>query len=90
MVEFANHLMEITDENSAMGIVLNWTPFMPEISAMTHLFYNGSNQEAMKLFAPLFELGPVKYTAAERPYHEVNGLLNKDLEHGSRRSANGA
>ena len=90
VVEFANHLMEVTDGNSAMGIVLNWPPFMPELTAVAVVFYNGSKDEATKLFAPLLELNPVKDTTAERPYSEVNSLLNKGTEHGSRRTAKGA
>ena len=90
VVDFANHLMEVTDGNSAMGIVLASPPFMPEIAAVAHLFYNGPKDEATKLFAPLIDLTPVKDTTAERKYSEVNGLHNKGLESGRRRSTKGA
>ena len=90
VVEFANHLVEVTDGNSAMGIVLNWPPFMSELTAVAVVFHNGSKEEATKLFAPLLDLNPDKDTTAERPYSEVNSLLNKGTEHGKRRTAKGA
>ena len=90
VVEFANRFMESTDGKSAMSIVVHWPPFMSEIAVTTQLFYNGKEEDAMEVFAPLLALGPAMQRTAERPYPEINALQNQDVRHGMRRVAKGA
>lgn len=90
IVNFANHVVEVSQGNSGMMIGLTAPPFLKGPAIITTVFYNGPTKEAEEFFGPLLRLGPIKNTVIERPYCTVNGMMNHAVDYGGRKLSKGA
>lgn len=91
VVEFANHLVKVTDGDAAMTIIITSPPVMQgEVAAVATCFFNGPEERARNIFKPLSDLKPVTNSCVMRPYKEMNGLMNHVAEYGGRKSSKGA
>lgn len=91
VVEFANNLIAGTNGDSAMVMGITAPPFTggtPGVVAT--VFHNGPETAARPIFQKLLALGPIVNTVKERPYEEVNGMMNHAVEYGGRKLSKGA
>jgi len=88
--EFANRQMENHDGKHGMAIAFGCPPpaFQPVVLA--GVFYNGSEEEAKRFFAPLLELGPLAAHTAMMPYPAINTVFNPVMTHGDRKTTKGS
>ena len=91
IIQFANSFIETTDGNSAMIVGITAPPMLKGSLGMgVTVFHNGSATVAKKIFQPLLDLQPIINTVQERPYSEVNGMMNHAVEYGGRKLSKGA
>ncbi|KAK5989390.1 FAD-linked oxidoreductase pyvE [Cladobotryum mycophilum] len=91
VVDFVNYFhKELLDENCAMFFGMSAPPPAKTPLVLTPITFNGTKAEAEEKYAKLLALGPVMNSVTEMPYHELNGFLNKGLEHGNRRATHGS
>lgn len=90
VVAFANDLVSSNDGSSGMIMAITAPPFMNEIAAVTTLFHNGSKAEAEAIFKRLLDLQPLRNSTQERPYPELNGIMNHLVPYGGRKFSKGA
>lgn len=76
VLDFANDLLTKLDPDSAMILGVTMPPFMTEPAVVATVFHNGSQGTAERIFKPLLDLQPLKNTTQERPYREMNGMMN--------------
>jgi FAD/FMN-containing dehydrogenase len=70
---------------SVSGITLAFGP-PPDHhpSVIVHIFWDGPEEEGRKVFAPIFDLGPIMVMTNMMPYHKINTLHDALLDHGAR------
>ena len=91
IVAFANNLVATSSGDSALIMGITAPPFMGGNPAViTTVFHDGSKSEAEPVFQPLLDLEPVKNSAQERPYREMNGMMNYAVDYGGRKLPKGA
>ncbi|KAF2132454.1 FAD-binding domain-containing protein [Dothidotthia symphoricarpi CBS 119687] len=90
VIDFANNLVETTRGDSAMVMGITQPPFMEEPAVIATVFHNGPEPEALKVFKPLLDLQPRVNTVKERPYREMNGVMNNAVNYGGRKLSKGA
>jgi len=90
IVDFANHLAEVTDGDSGMAMALATPPFRDSPAIITTLFYNGPQEAAEELYKPLLLLNSLKKQTGMRPYQTMNSILNFAVEYGGRKCTKGA
>ncbi|KAI9760166.1 MAG: hypothetical protein M1840_002717 [Geoglossum simile] len=88
VVEFANSINGIKD--AAINFGFSAPPPQKSPILLTAPFYNGPEEKAKEIFAPLIALGPIINTTATIPYATVNGLLNHAVPHGARKTSKGS
>ena len=92
IVNFGNLHAESSKGNTGFAIGITAPPhFGGEAVILTAIFFNGSQAEGEKVFAPLLEMEikPLHNAMSERPYFEVNSMLNAAAGHGFRRVTKG-
>ena len=90
VVDFANDLLAKSDPDSGMVMGVTAPPFMTEPAVVATVFHNGPQRTAEHIFKTLLDLQPVKNTAKQRPYREVNGMMNHAVPYGGRKFSKGA
>ena len=90
VIGFANGLMESTKGDSAIFVGITVPPFMTEPAVVATVFHNGQKEEAVPIFQALLDMHPVKNTTKERPYSEVNSMMNHAVDYGGRKVSKGA
>ena len=90
VVEFANALVEKPGQKTGMMLVVGKFPPQWQTGIAVTAFHNGSEQEAESIFKPLLDLEPTMNSAKERPYTELNSMLNEGNDFGGRRGGKGA
>lgn len=90
IINFANNLVENAHGDSGMVMGITQPPFMDEPAAITTIFHNGPETEALKVFKPLLDLEPRVNTVKERPYREMNSVMNHAVDYGGRKLSKGA
>ncbi|KAL8724791.1 MAG: hypothetical protein Q9166_007748 [cf. Caloplaca sp. 2 TL-2023] len=90
VIAFANDLVSNNDGNSGMLMGITAPPFMSELAVVTTLFHNGNSSEAEVVFKGLLDLQPLRNTTQERPYREMNSIMNHLVPSGGRRLSKGA
>ncbi|KAL9002134.1 MAG: hypothetical protein Q9188_004926, partial [Gyalolechia gomerana] len=90
VVAFANDFVLSNDGSSGMIMGITAPPFMNEPAAVTTLFHNGSASEAEAVFKRLLDLQPLRNTTQERPYRELNSIMNHLVPYGGRKLSKGA
>ncbi|KAF6231778.1 hypothetical protein HO173_010080 [Letharia columbiana] len=90
VIDFANDLLTKSDPDSAMVLGVTAPPFMTEPAVVATVFHNGSQGAAERIFKPLLNLQPLKNSAQERPYREMNGMMNHAVPYGGRKLSKGA
>lgn len=90
VVEFANWHHENHDVNQAMSIGFTQPPDAPVVTVLVLVFFNGSEEEGKKYFAPLLELEPLMNMAATIPYEKVNAMTNFAATFGGRKMFGGS
>lgn len=90
VVAFANNFVATTDGNSGMVMGITAPPFMDEPAVVTTLFHNGRQADAEKVFSGLLALQPLRNTTQERPYREMNSMMNHLVPYGGRKLSKGA
>ncbi|KAL8939700.1 MAG: hypothetical protein Q9216_003214 [Gyalolechia sp. 2 TL-2023] len=90
VVAFANDFVLSNNGSSGMIMGITAPPFMKEPAAITTLFHNGNKSEAELVFKRLLDLGPLKNTTQERPYREMNSVMNHAVPYGGRKLSKGA
>ncbi|KAI1912742.1 hypothetical protein LOZ61_003180 [Ophidiomyces ophidiicola] len=88
-VDVLNYLQANPDQDSGFGCLLNMPPGSDDLRMDMILFYNGTEQEALKRFEKLIALEPIAKNTFMMPYVVVNGMLNAGVEHGGRRTFKG-
>ncbi|EXJ53324.1 uncharacterized protein A1O5_13446 [Cladophialophora psammophila CBS 110553] len=89
VVEFANHVVTTTEGQSGMVVGIGAPAPARQPAVLTVLFYNGTKDEAVRYYAPLFDLKPIVDKTREMPYEEVNAMLNTVSTHGDRKTQKG-
>lgn len=90
IVEFANWYHANNDGRQAMGFGFSMPPGAPVVAVLTTLFYNGSEEEGKKYFAPLLEQEPLMNQTGLIPYEKVNAMLNQAATWGGRKLFGGS
>lgn len=90
VLSFANSLVETTNGDSAVIVGITAPPFMAELAVVATVFHNGPSEAAKPIFQALLDLQPVKDTTQERPYRELNGMMNHAVSYGGRKLSKGA
>ncbi|KAL2826662.1 hypothetical protein BDW59DRAFT_179375 [Aspergillus cavernicola] len=86
---FANELVERTDGDSAMMVAISTYPFSNgELAIVAPVFHNGNAESGTSIFQPLLDLNPSINTVSQRPYVEVNQMMN--VNGGGRNVSKGA
>ncbi|KAI9767078.1 MAG: hypothetical protein M1839_004635 [Geoglossum umbratile] len=88
VVEFANSISDV--EDAVLHFGFSAPPPQKGPVLMVVVFYNGPEEKAKEIFAPLIALGPLVNTAATMPYEAVNGLMNHAVPHGARKTSKGS
>ncbi|KAK2791613.1 hypothetical protein FQN53_000006 [Emmonsiellopsis sp. PD_33] len=89
VIEVLNSLMEEPDANTAAVCGIGIPPLAPGVMVSVMPFYNGLEEEAKKVFAPLFALGPAVDQTTMIPYAALNGVINGMAGHGGRKTLKG-
>jgi hypothetical protein len=74
LLGLSNTLKELVDDNDGkLTIFLAFTRVqgMPRVHPLCLVFYDGPEQKARELLAPLYNLGPIAAMAAMRPYADI-------------------
>ncbi|KAL2833126.1 hypothetical protein BJY01DRAFT_239584 [Aspergillus pseudoustus] len=75
--KFANDLMGTSDGDSAVMINISTSPRANgELAIAVAVFHNGSSESAQSIFQPLLDANPLVREVAERPYSQLNGMMN--------------
>ena len=90
VVDFANHFVEEGTGDSSVMMALGIKADQGKPIVIVPLFHNGSKEEGETIFKPLFDLEPMVNDVHERPYVEMNTLVNPGNRRGSRRCSKGA
>jgi FAD/FMN-containing dehydrogenase len=91
VVAFANNLVATSNGDSALVMGITAPPFTGGNPAVvTTVFYNGPEDEAKVVFAKLLALNPIINSVRQRPYGEVNGMMNHAVDYGGRKLSKGA
>ena len=91
IVDFANNLVATSNGDSPLNVGITAPPFMGGSPAViTSVFHNGPKSEAERVFQPLLDMEPVMNSKQERPYREINGMMNHAVEYGGRKLSKGA
>jgi hypothetical protein len=90
VIDFANHLVENTGGDSAMVMGITQPPFMEEPAVIATVFHNGPESAALTVFKPLLDLEPTVNKVKERPYREMNSVMNHAVDYGGRKISKGA
>ncbi|OGM47239.1 hypothetical protein ABOM_003993 [Aspergillus bombycis] len=91
IITFANSLVSTTDGDSGLIMGITAPPFTNHKPAViTNVFHNGPTTEALSIFQPLLDLQPIINSTKERPYNEVNGMMNHAVDYGGRKLSKSA
>ncbi len=90
IVKFANDFALSANADASFNFGFTTPPHAPGPMLVTLGFYNGLGKEGKRIFAPLFETGPVFQNFGPMPYCKVNGLLEESAGHGGRKVIGGA
>jgi FAD/FMN-containing dehydrogenase len=91
VVSFANNLVTTTNGDSAMVMGITAPPFTGGNPAIVStVFHNGPEEAAKTIFASLLSLSPLINSIKQRPYSEVNGMMNHAVNYGGRKLSKGA
>ncbi|KIW19443.1 hypothetical protein PV08_00015 [Exophiala spinifera] len=90
VLNFANKLVINTKGESGMVVGFGAPAPKRKAAVLTILFYDGPKSEALRYYADLFALGPIKDLTSEIPYKEVNSMLNRVSTHGDRKTQKGS
>ncbi|PBP20327.1 putative FAD linked oxidase domain protein [Diplocarpon rosae] len=90
LIRFANELIVNESGKSLMFIGFAAPPPAHQPVLLTIVFYNGTEEEAKKFYAPVLSLEPFVNNTAVIPYPKVNELLNGPMCHGIRRTMKGS
>jgi hypothetical protein len=88
--EFANQQMEIHDGKDGLVVAFGCPPPVFQPVVLTVVFYNGTEDEGKRFFAPLLELGPLADHTAMMPYPALNTIINPVTTHGDRKTWKGS
>jgi hypothetical protein len=73
LVEFANHVLEVSRGESSMIMIQGQLPGATQPLVLVQVFYDGTEDKAKNFFAPLFKLGPIEDTTKVKPFSEATG-----------------
>jgi FAD/FMN-containing dehydrogenase len=74
---FANDLVETRNGDSAMIVNLSTSPLTNgDLVIKLAVFHNGNTKTAQRIFQPLLDADALLVSVAERPYPELNGMMN--------------
>ena len=73
LVEFANHVLEVSKGESSMVIIQGLKPGSTEPLIVAQVFYDGTESEAKKFFGPLLKLGPIEDSTMMMPFSQTIG-----------------
>ena len=90
VLDFANSLLTKSDPDSAMIVGVTMPPFMTELAVVATVFHNGPYEAAERVFKPLLDSEPLRNTTQQRPYGEMNGMMNHAVGYGGRKLSKGA
>ncbi|KAH0565729.1 hypothetical protein GP486_000871 [Trichoglossum hirsutum] len=88
VVEFANSVTGV--EDAAMSFGFSAPPPLNSPAVLAAVFYNGPEEKATEIFAPLIAHNPLMNSAGSIPYKTLNGMLNSAVTHGDRKTAKGS
>lgn len=86
VVDFVNWLHE--NSGADQGVIWGFGGMKPDMKPLViaAIFYNGTQEDGERFFAPLLQLGPIVDHTHQMPYCEVNSILNRAAEFGGRNS----
>ena len=90
IVKFANDFALAANQDASFNFGFTTPPHAPGPMLVTLGFYNGLGVQGKKIFAPLFEAGPIFNNFGPMPYCKVNALLNESAGYGGRKIIGGA
>ncbi|GME66069.1 hypothetical protein ABOM_003993 [Neofusicoccum parvum] len=91
VVSFANNLVKTTNGDSGLVMGITAPPFTGGNPAVVStVFHNGPQEAAEAVFGPLLAVGPIINSVKQRPYREINGMMNHAVEYGGRKLSKGA
>ena len=90
IVKFANDFAVAANPDASFNFGFTTPPHAPGPMLVTLGFYNGFGAEGKRIFAPLFEAGPVFHNFGPLPYCKVNSIMNDSAGHGGRKIIGGA
>ncbi|KAI9842636.1 MAG: hypothetical protein M1837_007003 [Sclerophora amabilis] len=92
VVEFANKLVDVSEGESAMAVVLSApAPLGGAPAVIAAVFYDGPKEAGEEVFAPITrDLKPLVNSVAEIPYQALNGMLNGAAIFGGRKATKGS
>ena len=73
LVEFANHVLEVSKGESSMVMIQGQLPGSTEPLVVAQVFYDGTENEAKNFFAPLLKLGPIEDSTKMMPFSQTTG-----------------
>lgn len=71
MADTINKIVESTNGKLAVFAAFTKGPNMPKVHPVALIFYDGSEEEARKLIAPLVELGPVAQMTSVKKFADI-------------------
>lgn len=90
VLEFANKLVQETNGESGMVVGFGAPAPARKPAVLCIVFYDGPEDEARMYYTSLLEQGPILDKATERPYREINSMLNTVSTYGDRKTQKGS
>ena len=90
VVNFGNAFSERNDPDASLVIGIVSPPMILGFARALTYFYNGLEENAIRIFGPTAERGPIINNTKMRPYIEVNSMLNHLMEPGRCKLSKGA
>lgn len=90
VLEFANKLVQETNGESGMVVGFGAPAPSRKPAVLCIVFYDGPEDKARMYYASLLEQGPILDKATERPYREINSMLNTVSTYGDRKTQKGS
>lgn len=76
IIAFANHFETVTNGQQALYLEFTMLPSISQCAIVVVIFYNGTQADAERFFAPLLSLSPIENTTRMLPYDALNDVLH--------------
>ncbi|KAI1000099.1 hypothetical protein K3495_g8101 [Podosphaera aphanis] len=91
VVEAGNSFIETRDENGSLVVSIACPPPSSTMVVLALVYYNGTEDQAKRAFAPLLKLTCLANTTGLMPYPEINRIFSTGPDsHGMRHSMKGS